>query len=85
MDASVLEGIIVFIKGLSSQYPILVGIFAILYTIGIALKIFLTATKEFVVSSPSKKDDEVLAKVEGHKIYKIVLFVLDLLIRFKIK
>ena len=85
MEVTVLEGIIGFISGLSAQYPVLVGIFAILYSVGIAFKLLLTALKTYVMESPSKSDDEMVNKLEENKIFKAVKFVMDLLIRLKVK
>lgn len=85
MDLSIFEGIIAFVTGLSAQYPILVGIFAILYSVGIAFKLLFTAFKEYVATSPSKSDDKLLSNIEGNKAFKSVVFVMDLLIRFKVK
>jgi hypothetical protein len=85
MDASVIEGIINFIMGLSAQYPKLTSIFAILYTVGIVFKIGFSAVSQFVAQSPSKKDDDLLLKMEENKAFKAVKFIADLLIRFKIK
>jgi hypothetical protein len=85
MEVTVLEGVIGFISGLSAQYPVLVGIFAILYSVGIAFKLLLTALKTYVLESPSKSDDEMVGKLEENKIFKAVKFVMDLLIRLKVK
>lgn len=85
MELGFLEGMIVFISGLSAQYPVLVGIFAILYSVSIGFKLLLTAFKEYVLASPSKSDDALVVKVEGNKIFKGIKFLMDLLIRLKVK
>lgn len=85
MELSFLEGLIAFISGLSVQYPVLVGIFAILYSVGIAFKLIHVAFKEYVVASPSKSDDVLAQKLEENKIFKGIKFVADLLIRLKVK
>lgn len=85
MDVAVLDGILNFLQGLSLQYPVLVSVFAILYTVGIAFKILFSALDEFIVKSPNKKDDEILSKIKENKIFKAVFFVIDLLVRIKVK
>lgn len=83
MEASILEGIVNFIIGLSAQYPKLVSIFAILYIAGIALKVVREAIEKFILESPGKADDLKLEEVKKNPIVKGVLFFADLLVRFK--
>jgi len=85
MELGFLEGMIAFISGLSVQYPVLVGIFAILYSVSIGFKLLFSAFKEYVVASPSKSDNVLAQKIEENKIFKAMKFVADLLIRLKVK
>lgn len=84
MDLSFIDGLIAFVAGMSKQYPVIVGVFAILYSIGLGFKLIFSAFKEYVIASPSKSDDALVAKAEANKIFKVVKFIMDLLIRLKI-
>lgn len=85
MELGFLEGLIAFVSGLSNQYPVLVGIFAILYSVGIGFKVLHSAIGAYVIDSPSKSDNIKLAELEGNKVFKAVKFIADLLIRLKVK
>lgn len=85
MEQSVVEGIINFIIGLTGQYPKLTAILAIAYVVGLGIKIVREAIEKFIVESPSKEDDKKLEEIKNNKIVKVILFIADLLIRFKVK
>lgn len=85
MELAFLDGLVNFVMGLSVQYPVLVGVFAILYSVGIALKLIFSALDAYVLESPSKSDDTKLAELKGNKVFKVVKFAIDLLVRFKVK
>lgn len=80
-----MEQIVTFISELSSKYPLAVGILSILYCVGIGFKVLLTAFKAYVLESPSTADDVFAKNLEENKIFKGFKFVMDLLIRVKIK
>lgn len=63
--------------------PKLSGAFAIAYMIGIGAKSIRSAIETFVQDSPSKSDDEKLAKIESGSGFKIVSSILDILLRIK--
>lgn len=70
---------------MSNSNPKLVAILAIAYVVGLVLKVVLTAVRSFVKESPSLEDDKKLAELEQSQGAKILFFVIDLLIRFKVK
>lgn len=78
-----LSGIAGYLEALSASNPKLMAILAIAYLVGFSMKLIITSVKAFIVESPSKEDDEKLAKFEQSQAAKILYFVLDLLIRFK--
>jgi hypothetical protein len=67
------------------KYPLLVSILAFLMGLRLVMKPLFTAIHAYVDNSESKKDDELLAKVEASKYYKSFLWVLDYLFSIKIK
>jgi hypothetical protein len=85
MDVTMIDGVVSFLKGMTAQYPVLVGIFAILYMVGLIFKVINVAAESYVLETPNKADDEFLKKLEENKIFKTVKFIMDLLIRFKLK
>lgn len=85
MDLTMIDGIVSFLKGMTAQYPVLVGIFAILYIVGLIFKVIHVAAESYVLETPNKQDDEYLKKLEDNKIFKTIKFVMDLFLRFKVK
>lgn len=79
----VLVGIVNYIGGLSATYPVLVGILAIAYMVGLGIKVIREAAKAFVTGTPDKSDDLKLEALEQNKVVKAIYFIADLLIRFK--
>ena len=64
------------------------GLFvSILVTIGalrLTIKPLLSLLHTYVDATPTKLDDEVLAKIEGSKVLKIVLYLVDWLASVKV-
>jgi hypothetical protein len=85
MEQSVIEGIINFILNVAGQNPKITAILAVAYLVGVAIKIVREAVEKFVLESPSKDDDLKLEEIKQNKVVKAVLFLADLLIRFKVK
>lgn len=79
----ILQTIAGYLQGMAAANPKLVAALALAYLIGLGLKLFREAVEKFVLESPSKDDDAVLAKVEASPVAKVVFFIMDLLIRFK--
>lgn len=85
MELAVLfDGIVSFLIGLSGKYPVIMSILSVLYTVGLVSKVY-ASVKEFVLESPNKKDDEILAKVEANPVFKGIKYALDLFLRIKLK
>lgn len=67
----------VFIIGFAQQYPIIASILAIVATLRLVMKPVMTAIHEIVLVTNTKKDDEILGKVESNKIWKAFVFLVD--------
>lgn len=78
-----LTSIASYLTGLAATSPKLVSVLAILYIVGLVLKIVIAGVKEYVKESVSLEDDKKLAELEQSQITKAIYFVIDLLIRFK--
>lgn len=78
-----MEGLLNFIIGFGTSNPKAAPFLAILFLVGLAAKLIREAIEKFVLSTPSKRDDEKLAKAKQNKVVKVVLFILDLLFRLK--
>lgn len=72
------------IAGLAAKYPILLTIAAIMGMARLILKPLMTFLHEMVVVTETKRDDEILAKVETSAVYKGLLFVLDWVFSLKL-
>jgi hypothetical protein len=74
MDLSVILGLI---ASFAQKYPLFTAVVGVMGTARLILKPIIACIKALVEQSESKKDDEKLAKIEGHKVYKAVMFILD--------
>lgn len=72
-----------YLVSMAMNNPKLFAAMGIMYLVGIGAKIVRSSVEEFVLKSPSQKDDEKLAKIESSKIFKAVFFVMDLFLRLK--
>lgn len=78
-----ISSIVSYLVGLSEQNPKLISVLAILYLVGLVLKVLRTAIESFVKDSVSLEDDKKLAELEATPVAKALFFAIDLLIRFK--
>lgn len=76
--------IIQFLVGLVSKYPIITSIIMVVGILRAVNKPLMTFLHAVVLATPTNKDDELLGKVEGSKIYGIVSFVLDYIASIKL-
>ncbi len=65
--------------------PKAAGVMAVLYMVATIMKILQPAIAQVIAATPSKKDDELLQKAESSKAYKVIAYLLDLVIRVKLK
>lgn len=80
-----MEQVISFILDLANQNPKIASIIMIIGGFRIIFKPVMLALEAFVQDSESKKDDEILAKVKGHVVYKVFSFILDYAFSIKTK
>jgi len=69
---------------LLSKYPITASILSVIGAFRVFFKPTLAFIKDIVLKTSSKKDDELLLKVESSKIYKGFVFVIDYLFSIKL-
>lgn len=74
-----------FITSAAEKYPVILAIAAAMGMARMVLKPLMTFLHEFVLITETKKDDEILSKVETSKAYKTFLFVLDYVFSLKLK
>lgn len=80
-----ISSIVSFIIEFGVKNPKIVPFLAIAYLVGIGVKLVREAYTKFVAETPTKSDDLQLEKFEKSQAAKIVFFITDLLIRFKVK
>jgi hypothetical protein len=80
-----MEAVIDFLVGVSSTYPVIAGVFAILYPVSIGFKVLFTALKAYVIESPSNSDNEMVERLEKNKVFIAVKYAMDLFLRIKVK
>lgn len=73
-----------FLLDLVAKYPIAAGVLSVLYVMGFCFKPLFTFLHAYVDATESLKDNELLAKIEGSKIYKSVAYGLDWIVRIKL-
>jgi hypothetical protein len=69
---------------LVAKYPVAASIVGVVGTFRFVFKPLMSAVKQIVSDTPSKKDDEFLGKVESNKIYKAFVYVIDWLTSIKL-
>lgn len=69
---------------LSAKYGFVIQLLTFIGLFRLILKPFLVFIHSYVAVTETKKDDEFIEKVEGNKIFKGLLFVLDWLASIKI-
>jgi len=62
---------------LVTKFPVLASIVAVIGILRIVVKPVMSAARSIVDATPSQKDNEFLDKLEGHKIYKAFIYVVD--------
>ena len=65
------------------QFPWIATILMVVGVIRLVVKPLMELAKSVAASTPSTKDDAVIAGVESNKIYKTFLFVIDWLFSLK--
>jgi hypothetical protein len=73
--------VLAFVQG----SPKLAGVLSILYIVAFALRLLRPVIAQVIALTPSKSDDAALAKAEESKAFKVAAYLLDLVIRFKVK
>lgn len=80
MEAVVIQ----FVLGLAAKYPVVTTVFLVIGVLRAIFKPFFAFLHVFVAATPSQKDDELLNKAEGSKVYKAFAFVVDYLASIKL-
>jgi hypothetical protein len=78
-----MQDISVLVGNLVVQFPWLATFFMVVGVIRIVVKPLMALIKSVVEATPSKADDELVAKVEQNAIYKGFVFVIDWLFSIK--
>jgi hypothetical protein len=73
-----------FIVSLAQSHPWLLTALAVIASLRLVFKPLMSAAHVFVQSTPSTSDDELLAKVEHSRSYKIAAWLLDYLGSIKV-
>ena len=73
-----------FLGGLVTKYPWIATVLAVIGACRVLIKPLFTFLHSVVHVTPSAKDDELLAKIEGHKIFGWVVWALDYLFSIKL-
>lgn len=73
-----------FIIGLATKYPVLVSILSMVGMLRLIFKPLMGFLHSVADVTPSAKDNEILAEVEGSKFYKSLVWFLDYVASIKI-
>jgi hypothetical protein len=63
--------------GLVGKWPVASSVLMVVGVLRVINKPLFAFARTFVASTPSLKDDAVLAQIEGSKVYKSISFILD--------
>ncbi len=77
-------GIIELIIGLAGKYPIVASIFMVVGVLRAVFKPLFTFLHVVADATPSAKDNELLLKVEGGKVYKAIAWFMDYIASIKL-
>ena len=69
---------------LIAQYPQVAVVLAAIGTFRVIFKPIMEALDKIVISTETKKDDDLLNKVKENKIYKVIVFLVDYLSSIKL-
>jgi hypothetical protein len=83
--AQINEGLTDKIIALAERYPVVASLLLLLGALRFVIKPVMTAIHFFVASTESKKDDEMLAKVEHSWLFTGFLFLVDWIASIKLK
>ena len=79
-----MDMIIALVSGLLAKYPAVTSVLVIIGGFRAALKPLREVLGAIVGATPTQKDDLMLTKVEGSKVYAAIKFVVDLLFSIKL-
>lgn len=82
---SILEILKPLIEAYAGNYGWAIQVVAIVGTFRLFFKPIMAAVEAAVAQSESKKDDEMLGKLQGNVIYKGFIFLVDMIASIKIK
>ena len=68
-----------------SKYPAIIAIASVMGFARMILKPLMVFLHEYVNITKSDRDNELLRKIESHKVYKLLLFALDYVFSLKLK
>jgi len=74
---------IIFVEFLA-KYPIFGSIVGVVGILRLIMKPLFSFFREFVLATPSDRDDAFLNKVEGSKIYSFIVFLVDYISSIKL-
>jgi len=72
------------ILGFAEKYPVILTIAAVMGIARMVLKPLMSFLHEYVLITPSEKDDKLLESVETSSVYKAVVWVLDFVLSLKL-
>lgn len=78
------ETIVQMILAFVGKYPVTASIIAIMGTARLIMKPIMVALHSIADATGSLKDNQILEGLEGNKIYKLVVFILDYAVSIKI-
>jgi len=78
-----LQMVLSFFFSFSEKYPFIASVMVIMASARMIIKPVISALKVYAAESESKKDDELVAKVEGNQVYKAIMYVLDYVFSIK--
>ena len=73
-----------FLIELATKYQVVMTICIVVGIFRLVFKPLMAIIKAVVVYTPTSSDDIVMAKIEEHKAYKAVLWVIDYLLSIKL-
>jgi len=79
------QALVEILSYLANQFPIVMTILSVVGLLRFVFKPVMAIVENVVAETPSKKDDEALAKFKTSKVYSVLVWIVDLLSSVKLK
>jgi uncharacterized protein (UPF0254 family) len=78
------QAVVAFVLGLAQKYPLALSVFSVVGVLRAVFKPIVSGLRAVADATPSPKDNALLDKVEGGKVFKAVAWFIDYISSIKL-